>query len=209
MARYTGPTCRLCRHLNEKLMLKGEKCVTSKCPLQKRGGPTRQFRTRRRLKISEYRLQLQEKQKARYTYGVLERQFRKLFNEAEKHPGITDENLIQLLERRLDNVVYRLGFASSRSQARQVVRHGHIALNGRKTDIPSCLVKPGDTIAWREEKAKTELYKLVVEEIQGKEGPSWLALDKEKVSGRVIAIPNADEVNVNFSGKAIVEYYSR
>jgi small subunit ribosomal protein S4 len=140
---------------------------------------------------------------------VLEQQFRKIFAEAERLPGSADENLVQLLERRLDNVVFRLGFASSRAQARQIVRHGHIALNGRKTDIPSCFVKPGDVIAWRKEKADTELYKRVVEEIQNKEVPSWLALDKENVSGRIIVIPNVDEVNVNFNRKEIVEYYSR
>jgi small subunit ribosomal protein S4 len=189
-------------------MLKGEKCFSSKCPMEKRGVPPGQRPTRRR-KISEHALQLREKQKARYTYGMLERQFRRFFHQAERRPGITGENFIELLERRLDNVVYRLNFASSRSQARQIVRHGHISLNGRKVDIPSSLIKLGDVIAWREEKKRTELYHRVVEEIQDKAVPDWLSVDKENISGKVIAIPTSDQISVNFSEKTIVGYYSR
>jgi small subunit ribosomal protein S4 len=154
-------------------------------------------------------VQLREKQKARYTYGLLERQFRRLFNQAEKQPGITGENLLVLLERRLDNVVYRLGFADSRSQARQLVQHGHIMLNGRKTDIPSCLVKEGDTIAWKEISTKTEYYKQLAQSIESKSVLSWLSLDKQNLAGQVLSLPTPDDIDAKFDGKIIVEYYSR
>jgi len=154
-------------------------------------------------------LQLREKQKARHTYGIMERQFRKLFTQAGRQAGITGENLQTLLERRLDNVVYRLGFADSHSQARQLVRHGHIMLNGRKTDIPSCLVKEGDTISWREASAKTEYYKQVVESIKAKSVLSWLSLDKQNLVGQVLSLPTPDDIEATFDEKAIVEYYSR
>jgi len=150
-----------------------------------------------------------EKQKVRYSYGVLERQFRRLFVQAEKQPGITGENLQVLLERRLDNVVYRLGFADSRAQARQIVRHGHIILNGHKTDIPSCLVKEGDTIGWKESGSKTEYYQQLVESIQAKSVASWLSLDRQNLVGQVISLPIPDETGAKFDGQAIVEYYSR
>jgi len=210
MARYTQATCRLCRRVGDKLMLKGERCFTSKCALERRNVPPG-YRpaSRRRRKISDRGLQLQEKQKARYTYGVLERQFRKFFAEAERIPGVTGENLLVLLERRLDNVVYRLGFASSRSQARQLVRHGHFLLNGRKTDIPSCLVKSGDAIAWRERSAQTEYYKTLAKEIEDMTVPGWLTLDRQELVGRVLALPTSDDIEVKFDEKAIVEYYSR
>jgi small subunit ribosomal protein S4 len=139
----------------------------------------------------------------------MERQFRKFFAEAERLPGITGENLLVLLERRLDNVVYRLGFASSRSQARQLVRHGHIFLNGRKTDIPSCLVKSGDAISWREGSTKTEYYKALVQEIEGRTIPGWLALDKEKLTAQVVNLPTGEDIEVKFNEKVIVEFYSR
>jgi len=186
MARYTGPACRLCRRLGEKLMLKGERCTTQKCALERRKMPPGQQRLkRRRKKMSDRGLQLMEKQKARRSYGVLEKQFRRHFAEAERRPGITGENLLRILEMRLDNVVYRLGFADSRRQARQIVRHRHITLNGRRTDIPSCAVKSGDVIAWREGSTGTEYYKMVVERIQDKIVPSWLSLDRENLRGQV------------------------
>jgi len=163
----------------------------------------------RRRRLSDRGLQLKEKQKARYTYGILERQFRRLFNEAERQSGITGENLLVLLERRLDNVVYRLGFADSRSQARQLVQHGHIMLNGRKTDIPSCLVKEGDTISWREGSTKTEYYKQLAQTIEGKSVLSWLSLDRQKLVGQVLSLPTPDDIDAKFEGKTIVEYYSR
>ena len=211
MARYTGPTCRLCRYLGEKLMLKGEKCSTPKCPLERRNPPPRRYSSarRRRQKVSDMGLQLREKQKVRFSYGVLERQFRKFFTEAMKAPGITGDNLLILLERRLDNVIYRLGFASSRAQARQIVRHGHIIVNGRKTNIPSFLVRPGNIIGWRESSGRTEYYKTAVEKVKGRIGIGWLSLDEEKMIGRVLILPSSDDIEAKFDGKSIVEYYSR
>ena len=175
--------------------------------MDRRGKPAGRRGSRRR--VSDRAVQLREKQKARYTYGLLERQFRRLFNQAEKQPGITGENLLVLLERRLDNVVYRLGFADSRSQARQLVQHGHIMLNGRKTDIPSCLVKEGDTIAWKEISTKTEYYKQLAQSIESKSVLSWLSLDKQNLAGQVLSLPTPDDIDANFDGKIIVEYYSR
>jgi small subunit ribosomal protein S4 len=189
-------------------MLKGERCTTPKCSIERRARPPGQRPTRPR-KLSDYELRLREKQKARYSYGVLEKQFRRLFAKAEKATGVTAEYLIQLLERRLDNTVYRLGFADSRNQARQLVRHGHIMVNERKVDIPSFLVKPGDVIAWREKSIKKEPYKKALQEIDSKVIPSWLSLDKEKISGRVLTLPIPDEVAAKFDGKMIVEHYSR
>lgn len=208
MARYTGPICRLCRRVDEKLMLKGERCASPKCSMEKRTTPRGQSSARRR-KISDYGLRLREKQKARYTYGVLEKQFRLIFAKAKEAPGMTDKSLVQLLERRLDNVVYRLGFADSRNQARQLVRHGHISINGHKVDVPSCLVKPGDVIAWKDRSAKTELYKKVSQEIEGKVILGWLTLDKQNLSGRVLTLPTPSEIGAKFDSKMIVEYYSR
>ena len=209
MARYTGPVCRLCRRSGEKLMLKGGKCIAN-CILEKRAKPPgQQFRQHRRLRLSDRGLQLREKQKARYTYRMLERQFRRLFAEAERQPGITGENLLVLLERRLDNTVYRLGFADSRAQARQLVEHGHIMLNNHKTNIPSCMIKEGDTISWKETSTKSEYYKQLVESIKGKAVSSWLSLDKEKLVGKVSSLPTPDDIEAKISGKTIVEYYSR
>ena len=208
MARYTAAVCRLCRRSGEKLMLKGSRCLTAKCAMDRRGKPPgRQLGRRRRL--SDRGLQLREKQKARHTYGVMERQFRRLFAQAEKQAGITGEDLLVLLERRLDNVVYRLGFADSRSQARQLVQHGHIMLNGRKTDIPSCLVKEGDIISWQAGSNKTEYYRQVVQNIEAKLVLSWLSLDKQNLVGQVLSLPTPDDIGAKFEGKAIVEYYSR
>jgi len=210
MARYTGPACRLCRRFGDKLMLKGEKCPTPKCPLEKRNTPPGgRPLTRGRGGASERGLQLREKQKARFSYGILERQFRRFFVEAKKGTSNTGENLLILLERRLDNVIYRLGFADSRTQARQIVRHGHIMVNGRKASIPSFLVKPGNIIKWREASTKTEYYKRVAEEIEEESVPNWLSLDKESMTGRVLNLPGKDDIEAAFNEKAIVEYYSR
>jgi small subunit ribosomal protein S4 len=210
MARYTGPVCRLCRRFGDKLMLKGERCSTPKCPLEKRNTPPgRRAQARGRSRISERGLQLCEKQKLRFSYGVLERQFRSFFVEAKKSPGHTGETLLILLERRLDNVIYRLGFADSRAQARQIVRHGHITVNGRKANIPSLLVKPGDVVKWREASTKTEYYKRLAEGGEGKSIPNWLSLDKESMAGRVLNLPSKDDIEARFNAKAIVEYYSR
>jgi len=208
MARYTEGACRLCRRVSEKLMLKGDRCLTPKCALERRTGrpghhaPTRQ-------KVSDRGLQLKEKQKARYTYGVLERQFRRFFDEAVRLPGVTGENLLILLERRLDNVVYRLGFATSRAQARQLVRHGHFMVNGHKTDIPSFLVKPADVIQWCESSKRTGYYKRLAEVSKGFTTPSWLSLDPQTLEGRVLTFPTRADIEVKLNEKAIVEYYSR
>ncbi|MDY6907937.1 MAG: 30S ribosomal protein S4 [Chloroflexota bacterium] len=208
MARYTGPACRQCRRQGDKLMLKGERCTTKKCAVERRNLPPGQQRMRRR-KVSDRGLQLREKQKGRHTYGVLERQFRKHFDEASRRPGVTGDNLLQILETRLDNVVYRLGFADSRRQARQIVCHGHITLNEKKMDIPSCLVKPGDVVAWRERSTRNELYKAVAEGIGDKVVPDWLALERDRLVGRVLALPGRGDIDVTIDAKTIVEYYSR
>ncbi len=208
MARYLAAVCRVCRRSGDKLMLKGSRCLTPKCAMDRRGTPPGQH-ARQRRRVSDRGLQLREKQKARYTYGILERQFKRIFAEAERQAGITGENLLLLLERRLDNIVYRLGFADSRSQARQLVRHGHIMLNAHKTDIPSCLVKEGDTISWKESSTKTEYYQQLAKNIESKSVPNWLSLDRQKLVGKVLSLPTPAEIDAKFDGKTIVEYYSR
>lgn len=208
MARNIGPSCRLCRRSGEKLMLKGDRCFTPKCAVDRRPrGPGKSAGTRRR--SSDRGNQLREKQKARYTYEVMEKQFRRIFALAQKSPGATDTLLLILLERRLDNVVYRLGFADSRSQARQLVNHGHIVLNGKVTNIPSATVKAGDSISWKDNSTKSEYYKMMIERIDSKVLPNWLSLDKQNMVGQVVSLPAAAEVDVKFSGKSIIEYYSR
>jgi len=176
--------------------------------MDKRGKPPGQH-LRQRRRLSDRGLQLREKQKGRYTYGMLERPFRRLFAKAERQSGITGENLLVLLERRLDNVVYRLGFADSRSQARQLVGHGHIMLNGRRTNIPSSIVKEGDTISWQETSTKSEYYKQLVQSIESKSVSSWLSLDKQNLVGQVLSLPTPDDIEAKIDGKTIVEYYSR
>jgi small subunit ribosomal protein S4 len=208
MARYTAAVCRLCRRSGDKLMLKGERCFGPKCAIERRAKPPGQQPMRRR-RLSDRGVQLREKQKARYSYGILERQFHRFFSQAQKQAGITGDNLLVLLERRLDNAVYRLGFADSRAQARQLVMHGHIALNGRKTDIPSALVKEGDTISWLESSTRTEYYKRLTASIESKVLPGWLSLDTEKLIGRVVALPTPDEIEAKVEWQSIVEYYSR
>jgi small subunit ribosomal protein S4 len=198
----------MCRRSGQKLFLKGDRCFTPKCSVEKRPKPPgMQFR--RRPRISDRGMQLREKQKARYSYGMLERQFRKIFAEAERQAGITGDNLVTLLERRLDNIVYRLGFADSRNQARQLVQHGHITLNERKTDVPSALVKEGDFIGWRKESAKSEYYKQLAQTIESKTVPGWLSLDKQKLVGQVVSLPTPEDIEATFNGKTIVEHYSR
>lgn len=208
MARYTGPACRICRRQGDKLMLKGAKCFTPKCPVEKRHAPPGQHGSSRR-KVSEYSLQLREKQRARSIYGVLERQFKKHFDEAERRPGLTGENLLQILEMRLDNVVYRLGFAESRRQARQLVLHGHIAMNGRVANIPSYQVKVGDVISWKEASTKSVLYQVVVKDIGSKTIPAWLSLDRENMSGRILAAPSRQDIDSTIDERLIVAFYSR
>ncbi len=210
MGRYTGPVCRLCRRVGEKLMLKGDRCESAKCAIEKKAaaaGP--RSRGRRPPKLSDYGLRLREKQKARYSYGVLERQFRRTFAQAEKTTGMKGETLAQLLERRLDNTVYRMGYADSRSAARQLVRHGHVTVNGRKVDIPSYVVKPGDAIAWKPTSVNKALYNRAMERIDARVIPAWLAVDRSDLSGQVLSLPVAEEITTKFDKKMVVEHYSR
>ncbi len=208
MARYTGPVCRICRRQGLKLFLKGERCFGPKCAIERRNYPPGDHGQRRR-KLSEYANQLKEKQKARAIYGVLERQFRKHFEEAERRPGVTGANLLRVLETRLDNVVYRLGFADSRKQARQLVRHGHFSLNGRLTNIPSALVKPGDVVAVMPKSRESEYFKIVQEGLTRKDVPQWLELDATAMSGRVLNLPGREAIEVSVNEQLVVEFYSR
>jgi small subunit ribosomal protein S4 len=208
MARYTGPVCRLCRRYGEKLFLKGDRCFGPKCGFTRRPTPPGMGSQRRR-KVSDRGLQLREKQRARVFYGLLERQFRRTYDEALRRPGVTGIHLIQMLESRLDNVVYRLGFAESRKQARQVVCHGHIALNTRKTDIPSASVKVGDQIGFTARGGKTEYAKIVQEGLKSKQAPAWLSLDVAAMAGRVIGQPTIEGATALFDPNVVVEFYSR
>lgn len=210
MARYIDPKCRSCRRVGDKLMLKGDRCLSAKCAIERRDAvPGQKANPKHRTKLSDRGAQLREKQKARYYYGIMERQFRKTFSEAERAQGIAGDNLVVLLERRLDNIVYRLGFANSRAQARQIIRHGHIMLNGHRTDIPSCLIKAGDTITCRPNSAKNEYFKLVADTIKDRILPNWLSLDMETMAGKILSIPARADIETKFDVQAIVEYYSR
>lgn len=208
MARYTGPRCRLCRREGVKLYLKGDRCYSPRCALDRRPFAPGQH-GRGRKKVTEYALQIREKQKVRRIYGVLETQFRNYFAKAERQPGITGENLLRLLERRLDNVVYRLGLAGSRSEARQLVRHGHFLVNGRKVDIPSFQVRAGDTITLRQESRSIPRIQELMERASEKEPPAWLAYDPDQATGRVVALPSRDQIDVPVKEHLIVELYSR
>lgn len=209
MARYTGPVCRLCRRHGDKLYLKGDRCAGPKCAFERRPAAPGQQKFGRRRRVSDRALQLREKQRARVTYGLMESQFRRYYRDAMRRTGVTGDTLLRLLEQRLDNVVYRLGFADSRPQARQIVRHGHIALNGRVTDIPSCAVKIGDEIVWSPKGQRTELFKIVQEGMQTKEVPDWLGVDAASMAGRVVAQPDVAQVGAKFDPAVIVEFYSR
>jgi small subunit ribosomal protein S4 len=208
MARFIGPVCRLCRRSGDKLMLKGDRCFGPKCAVDKRNKPPGPHAVTRR-RMSDRGVQLREKQKAKYVYGLFERQFKRFFNEADRQAGITGNNLVVLLERRLDNVVYKLGFADSRSQARQVVLHGHILVNDHKLNVASALVNQGDTIKWREGSKKTEYFKIVLESIKSKNVPAWLSLDRENLVGQVVGMPSSDVVEAKFEPTSVVEWYSR
>ncbi|AGB40227.1 ribosomal protein S4, bacterial/organelle type [Halobacteroides halobius DSM 5150] len=209
MARYTGPVCKLCRREGEKLFLKGERCHSDKCAIERRPYAPGEHGQGRRGKLSEYGVQLREKQKVRRAYGVLENQFRRYFEEAEHEPGITGENFLQLLERRLDNVVYRLGFATSRNEARQFVRHGHILVNGSRLDIPSYRVKTDDKIEVAEDSKSMKRMKEIAEYNEEKELPSWLQVDFNKLEGTVLTEPVRDEIDLPIQEQLIVEFYSR
>jgi small subunit ribosomal protein S4 len=208
MARYTEAGCRLCRREGAKLFLKGTRCYTKKCSFERRPTPPGQHGVRRR-KMGEYGIQLREKQKMRRIYGVLERQFRNYYREAEGTTGVTGEALLQRLETRLDNVVFRLGFASSRAQARQLVAHGHFAVNGTATNVPSYSLKPGDRVEVRESHNGREPFKVVKETLRSHQAPEWLSLDAAKLAGSVASLPRRDQMPLDLSEQLVVEYYSR
>ena len=208
MARYTGPVCKLCRREGVKLFLKGDKCM-AKCTLERHSSRPGQHGAGRVRKESGYAKQLREKQRVRRTYGILERQFVRHFDAAARRPGKTSENLLQILEMRLDNLVYRLGFADSRAQARQLVNHGHFAVNGRKTDIPSFIAKPNDVISVRERSKNLEYFKIRTKLLAQKGVPAWLRLDLNALSGNVITIPSRTDLELPFDEQMVVEYYQR
>ena len=208
MARYIGPVCRLCRREGMKLFLKGDRCFKDKCALERRNYAPGQH-GQARAKITDYGQQLREKQKLRRIYGVLERQFRGYFRRAERMRGITGENLLQLLERRLDNTVYRLGLAASRSEARQMVRHGHIQVNGRRVNIPSYLVRVGDVVSVREKSRNMPKVVESVASLGRREIPAWLQFDRERLSGKVVQLPTKEDAGLPIQEQLIVELYSK
>jgi small subunit ribosomal protein S4 len=209
MARYTGPVCRLCRRHGEKLYLKADRCFSPKCSFERRPNPPGPRPTRRR-KVSDRGLQLREKQRARVSYGVLERQFVRYYKEAVRRPGVSGENLVRLLESRLDNIVYRLGFGESRNQARQIVRHGMIAVNGHKLDIPSAQLKEGDVVTFTGRGSGSEYFKYIQEVVKSKTVPSWLSLDAAGMRGSIMAAPMVAQGETHlFNESIIIEYYSR
>jgi small subunit ribosomal protein S4 len=211
MARHTDPVCKLCRREGEKLFLKGEKCFTPKCPMERRAYPPGEHGrfSGRPSRQSDYSRQLRAKQKAKRIYGVLERQFRRYFRDAQKRRGLTGLNLLQILESRLDNVVYRLGFASSRSQARQLVSHGHLNVNGQRNDVPSTILNPGDTIEVRENSKQRTYFTTLKQAEDTRTPPVWVESNLNNLSGRVIRLPERAEIDGNLNEQLIVEYYSR
>ena len=208
MARYTGAVCRLCRRENQKLFLKGTRCYSEKCALSKRAYAPGQHGQARK-KMSEYGVQLREKQKTRRYYGVLEGQFAGYYDMAVKKAGITGENLLIILESRLDNIVYRLGWATSRPEARQLVRHGHFEVNGQKANIPSILLKAGDTITIKDKSRSSEKIKAVLETTDSKVVPMWLSLDKNALSASIVRMPTREEIDLEVEEHLIVELYSK
>ena len=208
MARYTGASCRLCRREGQKLFLKGERCYTDKCALVRREYAPGQHGQNRK-KTSEYGLQLRAKQKARRYYGVLESQFEKYFDMAERQAGITGENLLRILESRFDNVVYRMGFAASRKEARQLVLHNHFTVNGKKANIPSLLLKEGDVVAIAESSKGVEKIKSVVEANSSRPTPIWVDVDFDKISGKIVRLPNREDIDFEVDEQLIVELYSK
>lgn len=208
MGRYTGPVCRLCRQVGEKLFLKGARCYTPACAVDKRRRPPGAARQTRR-RASEYGVRQREKQKLRYSFGLLERQFAGYVERAQGMPGITGQYLVQLLERRLDNVVFRLGFAESRNQARQFVTHGHVTVNGRKMDIPSAILKAGDVITWKDSEKQKEFVKARMTEGPRQAVPNWLSLDQPAMEGKVLGLPQPEDSDVKMDTRLIVEFYTR
>ncbi|RJQ32619.1 MAG: 30S ribosomal protein S4 [Actinobacteria bacterium] len=209
MARYTESVCKLCRRENLKLFLKGEKCLTEKCPEEKRPYAPGEHGRRRRGKESQYALQLREKQKAKRLYGVLEKQFRGYYQEASRRKGITGENLLQLLEARLDNIIYRLGYGASRAASRQLIRHGHVLVNNRKVNIPSFLVKENDVVAINPKSSASQAIKVFVKSPNRAEVPSWIRADDKNLKSTIIHIPEREEIQVPLQEQLIVELYSK
>ena len=208
MARYTGPVCRLCRREGTKLFLKGERCMSGKCAIDRRSTVPGQHGAANK-KVREYGRHLREKQKTRRYYGLLETQFRNLYAEADRKPGMTGENLLVLLERRLDNTVYRMGMAESRKEARQLVLHGHFTLNGKKITVPSISVKVGDVIAIKEGKRDNAKIKGLIEGLASKLSPKWLEVDRTNAVAKVIALPEREDIDFDFNEQLIVEFYSK
>jgi small subunit ribosomal protein S4 len=208
MARYCGSVCRLCRRENQKLFLKGDRCYTEKCAFERRGYPPGQH-GQGRIKFSEYGLQLREKQKIKRMYGLVEKQFRTVFEKAERMKGVTGNNLLSMLERRMDNVIYRSGFANSRAEARHLVRHGHFQVNGHKVDIPSYLVNKGDEIAVREKSKTMGRIGGALEAVKRREIPQWLELDSSSFKARVRDIPSRDDVTAPMEERLVIELYSK
>lgn len=208
MARYTGPSCKLCRREGKKLFLKGDRCLTDKCALSRRATVPGQHGAGRK-SVKEYGQHLREKQTARRYYGVQEKQFKKYYNVADKQEGIAGENLLSLLERRFDNVVYRMGLASSRKEARQLVRHAHFTLNGKKADIPSIILKVGDIVALKDKSRSSEKLKALMENMASVNAPKWLEVNADAASAKVIAIPAREDVDFDFNEQLIIEFYSK
>lgn len=208
MARHTGPVCKLCRREGIKLFLKGDRCYTPKCAIDRRATVPGQHGQQRK-KASDYAIHLREKQKVRRVYGVLERQFRRYVSRATRERGVTGEALMQFLERRLDNVIFRLGFAGSRAEARQLVNHGHFAINGEKLDIPSYLVRPGDVVTVREKSRQSPRFQELAENAAGRGVPPWLDVDRGSSAARVLRFPTREEIDVQINESLVVEHYSR
>ena len=208
MARYTGPACKLCRREGKKLYLKGERCTSGKCALERRSTAPGQHGAAKK-KMGEYGVQLREKQATRRYYGVLEKQFKNYYEEADRKEGMTGENLLILLERRLDNVVYRMGLAESHKEARQLVLHAHFTVNGKKVNVPSILVKPGDVVAVKESSRDSAKFKALAEALESKTAPKWLDVDKAALSGKVVSFPAREDIDFEFNEQLIVELYSK
>jgi small subunit ribosomal protein S4 len=209
MARYTGPVCKLCRREGEKLFLKGSRCVAIKCSFEKKSYAPGQHGVSQRIKLSEYGIQLREKQKVRRIYGILEKQFRNYFTKADQLKGVTGENLLRLLESRLDNTIYRLGFAQSRKQARQLVRHRHFTVNGQLVDIPSYLLRPGDIISVKDKSKKLLVLHDSMRKIRDEEMYPWLKLEKAQIEGTFVDWPNRNDIPIQVQENLIVELYSK
>jgi small subunit ribosomal protein S4 len=210
MARYTDSVCRLCRREGVKLFLKGDRCFKEKCAVDRRAYvPGQHGQSRRPRKASDYQVQLREKQKIKRIYGLLEKQFRNLYEKASRRPGITGNNLMAMLESRLDNVVYRMGFAKSRAQARQLVNHGHVRVNGRKVDIASCLVRAGDVVSLKEKTKSNTYVAEALESVQGRGLPEWIQVEPENALGKVTQLPLREQIDQDVNEQLVVELYSR